>query len=77
MMKKNGNKNNINNNNINANANTNKKPIKEKQIFNFEQIDKEIEEFRAKIKNSSINANSVNKVKPKISIDWLQHITKE
>lgn len=78
---KNGNKN--NNNNMNNSNNNNKKQqqsnnTKEKQPVqtSFEQIDKEIEEFKTKIISCSINANNINKVKPKISGEWLQYLSK-
>ena len=55
----------INEKNINLNVNN-----------NLIDMDKEIEEFKTKIKNETIHANDVRKVKPKISKEWIQHIQK-
>jgi hypothetical protein len=41
--------------------------------FCFE-TDKEIEEFRKKLEDNSINANAVKKVKPNFSYEWIQNL---
>lgn len=41
--------------------------------FCFE-TDKEIEEFRKKLEDNSINANTVKKVKPNFSYEWIQNL---
>jgi hypothetical protein len=80
----NNNANNVNNvnnaNNIPTNT-TKKKNANSTQIYNTptltsNEIDKEIEEFRNKIKNESVHANDIRKVRPKISVEWIQYITK-
>jgi hypothetical protein len=40
-----------------------------------ESIDKEVEEFKAVLKNETIYAHQVKKVKPKISDEWIQYIS--
>ncbi len=58
-----------------------KKPVKnrkktDKAETNYEEIDKEIEEFRKVIKNQSKHARFVKKVKPSITVDWIDSIIK-
>jgi type VI protein secretion system component VasF len=64
---------NLDNNNSNS-----KSKINQRQNDNIQQIcfetDKEIEEFRKKLTNNSIYANSVKKVKPKFSFEWIQSL---
>ena len=38
------------------------------------ETDKEIEEFRKKLADNSINAQSVKKVKPNFSYEWIQNL---
>lgn len=68
-----------------ANTNENTKPNSNSkgknnlnQNDNLQQIcfetDKEIEEFRKKLTNNSIYANSVKKVKPNFSFEWIQSL---
>lgn len=72
--------NSVNNNNL-PNSNTHSS-IKAKNgqnhTDNLQQIcfetDKEIEEFRKKLINNSIYANSVKKVKPNFSFEWIQSL---
>lgn len=40
------------------------------------ELDKEIEDFKNKIKYESIHANDIRKVKPKLSVEWIQYVTK-
>lgn len=41
--------------------------------FCFE-TDKEVEEFRKKLEENSINANLIKKVKPNFSFEWIQNL---
>jgi hypothetical protein len=40
------------------------------------EVDKEIEDFKNQIKYESIHANDIRKVKPKLSVEWIQYVTK-
>lgn len=40
------------------------------------EVDKEILEFKNKIKYESVHANDIRKVKPKLSGEWIQYVTK-
>lgn len=41
-----------------------------------DQVDKEVEDFKLLIQTESINANHVRKIRPKISVEWIQCISK-
>lgn len=43
---------------------------------NHNDMDREIEEFKNKIRYESIHANEIRKVKPKLSVEWIQYVTK-
>jgi hypothetical protein len=43
-------------------------------LFEIEKIDKEIEEFKIYMKNNSMNAINVRKIKPVLSREWLNKI---
>jgi hypothetical protein len=45
-------------------------------FLSISEIDKEIEEFKNKIKYESKHANDIRKVKPKLSVEWIQYVTK-
>jgi hypothetical protein len=58
-----------------------KKPVKNKKKVdkaekNNEEIDKEVEEFKKIIKNQTKHARCVRKVKPNITVDWIESIIK-
>jgi hypothetical protein len=46
-------------------------------VVDKEKLEKEIEEFKLNIKDNSINAFSIRKIKPHISRDWLSGLVKE
>ncbi len=41
------------------------------------EIDREVEEFRSKIRNDTVHANSIRKLKPKFTMEWIQLISKQ
>jgi hypothetical protein len=58
-----------------------KKPVKNKKKTdkaesNNEEMDKEVEEFKQIIKNQTKHANFVKKLKPNITVDWIESLLK-
>ena len=72
--KKNAKINNPPNFNKNLSNNFNSKILNGNPIIFYKKSEIKVEEFREKIINDSINANSIKKVKPNISIDWIKKL---
>ena len=58
------------------NKNITKKKLLNEKSDNIEDIDKEVEEFKKIIKNQTKHANVMKKVKPVITHDWIEFISK-